>query len=274
MTTPEEHSSWLHFSDVDTSDAVDRHARFLELLAERMAERRQRSLQALDLHPGISFLDAGCGLGELAIEIADRVSPGRVVGIDVSQELIARAVTAATGANVDVQFLVGSITALPFEDRSFDVVRSERVFQHLTAGERVAAAAELLRVLRPGGRIQLVDPNHEQWSIAADDRRLARLPLEWMSNSVRTPASGILNPTLLHDAGATDIETEADAMSIRSFDEAIGGLGLEFLLDELVSSGQASQAEMDRLVQDLRIRDASGTFLATVVLYVVTGRRP
>jgi SAM-dependent methyltransferase len=273
MTSPDAPHGWLQFSTVDESGDVDAHARYLERLARWFAEARERSLESLDLRRGVSFLDAGCGLGELAISVSGRLAPGRVVGIDVSAELIARAVADAEVLDVGVEFMTGSVTALPFDDASFDVVRSERVFQHLTAGERSAAATELMRVLRPGGRVQLVDPDHGQWSVAATDRRLARLVAEWVSNSVRTPAAGILNAALLHDAGAVDIEIDADAVRIRGYEDWVALLGLEGMTDQLIADGLATASEIDAFQRDLRSRDESGTFIATVVTYIVTGRR-
>lgn len=274
MTAPESPRSGLQFSAVDESGAVDMHAHYLERLARQLAENREQSLGSLDLRPGVSFLDAGCGLGELAIDVAGRVAPGRVVGIDVSVELIARAVAAAEAADVGVEFLTGSVTALPFADGSFDVVRSERVFQHLTADERSTAATEVMRVLRPGGRVQLVDPDHGQWSVAANDRRLARLVTEWVASHVRTPAAGILNATFLQDAGAVDIAIEAVAFGIRRYDDWVALLGLEGMTDQLVAGKLATETEVMAFVGDLQAREASGTFIATVVTYIVTGRRP
>jgi SAM-dependent methyltransferase len=273
VTMPEDGRNRLAFDAVDESGAADDHARYLQRLARRFAEHRQQSLASLDVRPGIAFLDAGCGIGELALEVARRVTPGRVVGIDLSRELIARAVASAASAGVDVEFISGSVTALPFEDGSFDAVRSERVFQHLTADERATAAIEVMRVLRPGGRVQLVDPDHSQWSIAAADRRMARLTTDWVSNSVRTPAAGILNASLLHDAGARDIEIETDAVSTRSVDEWIAMLALWEMTDSLVESGRATQAEVDMFLEDVRSKDRNGTFVASVVTYTVTGRR-
>ena len=77
----------------------------------------------------------------------------------------ARRAAAAAGRDIDLR--VASAYQLPFPDQSFDVVRAERVFQHLA--EPDAALTEMLRVTRIGGQVMLVDPDHGQASVAVDD---------------------------------------------------------------------------------------------------------
>src|SRR5450756_3115698 len=110
-------------------------------LATVFADLREQALAELDLRPGKSLLDAGCGAGELAIAVAPRVQPGgSVVGVDLDAETISLVGAAADNAGAVVDFRVGDIRRLPCDDNEFDAVRSERVFQpvsytHLRAHE-------------------------------------------------------------------------------------------------------------------------------------------
>jgi SAM-dependent methyltransferase len=102
------------------------------------------------LHAGMDLLDVGCGPGTITLDLAKRVAPGRVVGVDRAAEVIAQA--AARGASIDtdrVSFVAGDAYALPFGGGSFDVVHAHQVLQHLT--DPVAALREMRRVMRPGG---------------------------------------------------------------------------------------------------------------------------
>jgi ubiquinone/menaquinone biosynthesis C-methylase UbiE len=119
---------------------------------------REKLLRLAHLGPGESVLDVGCGTGTLAIA-AKRVAgaAGRVHGIDASPEMIARAERKATKAGVEVVFQNALAQALPFPDAQFDAVLSTVMLHHLTRKVREQAAAEMRRVLKPGGRVLAVD---------------------------------------------------------------------------------------------------------------------
>src|SRR5215204_2774360 len=101
------------------------------------------------LRAGLDLLDVGCGPGTITVDLAAVVAPGRVVGIDVSDEPLAEARGLAERSGVPVTFEVGDVYALTEPDDSFDVVHAHQVLQHLT--DPVAALHEMTRVCRPGG---------------------------------------------------------------------------------------------------------------------------
>ncbi|MEV8253746.1 class I SAM-dependent methyltransferase [Rhodoglobus sp. NPDC076762] len=107
------------------------------------------------LESGLSLLDIGCGPGTITAEFAERLAPGRVVGLDAAPAAIVKA-SAITAANLS--FIVGDAYALPFDDNSFDLVHSHQTLQHL--GDPVAALAEMKRVAKPGGLIAVRDVDY------------------------------------------------------------------------------------------------------------------
>lgn len=122
-----------------------------ELQRERAAELERRVARLLAPLAGDErVLDAGCGTGALAYALAPRVA--EVVGVDSGSTLLE---TARESAPAGCTFLLGDVTALPFEYGSFDICGCLRVLHHVRRPELVVA--ELVRVLRPGGRLLLAD---------------------------------------------------------------------------------------------------------------------
>ena len=119
---------------------------------------RERILKLAQLRPGESVLDVGCGTGGLAIEAKRQVGPGGTVrAIDPSAEMIARATRKARKAGLDVEFANAPAQELPFADAEVDIVLSTLMFHHLGRRARAECAQEMKRVLKPGGRVLVVD---------------------------------------------------------------------------------------------------------------------
>jgi SAM-dependent methyltransferase len=98
----------------------------------------------------MSLLDCGCGPGSITLDFAEALAPGKVVGIDVDDETLARAQAALKERPLaNVRFEKGDIYQLPFEDGSFDAVWTSSIMQWLNNPR--GALKEIFRVLRPGG---------------------------------------------------------------------------------------------------------------------------
>ncbi|AYF96976.1 class I SAM-dependent methyltransferase [Protaetiibacter intestinalis] len=103
-----------------------------------------------ELRPGMSLLDVGAGPGTITVDLAELVAPGRVVGVDASEEVVAQARAHAAERGVtNVEFHVADAYALPYADGEFDVVHAHQVLQHL--GRPVEALVEFRRVVADGG---------------------------------------------------------------------------------------------------------------------------
>ena len=119
---------------------------------------REKMLRFAALQPGESVLDIGCGTGTLAIAAKRRVgAAGAVSGVDASSEMLARAEKKARRLWVEVSFKNGSAQSLPFSATQFDVVLSTMMLHHLPKSSRWEMAGEVRRVLKPGGRVLVID---------------------------------------------------------------------------------------------------------------------
>lgn len=114
----------------------------------------------LGLHPvrpGETVVDIGCGAGVDSILAARKVGPsGRVVGVDMTAEMVKKATANAVAAGVtNAEFHQGEADRLPVGDETADVVISNGVFNLCLDKPKVLA--EVFRLLRPGGRVQMAD---------------------------------------------------------------------------------------------------------------------
>ena len=109
------------------------------------------------IHPGETVLDVGCGAGMDLLLAAKRTGPeGHAIGVDMTEPMIERARKSAAEAGLHhVEVRQGDATALPVEDASVDLVSSNGVLNLVPEKER--GFGEIVRVLRPGGRLHLAD---------------------------------------------------------------------------------------------------------------------
>lgn len=154
----------------------------LELLAKR-----------LDMQDGEALLDLACGTGRLGGIIRERTPGVDLTGMDLSPDMIKMA-RGRIPEDAHTRWLEGSMEALPFDDASFDAVSCSSAF-HLLTDQR-KAMSEMVRVLRPGGRLCIVD-----WC-----RQYPQIQLiQWLARTVGRQYRRILMPdelsALMSDAG-------------------------------------------------------------------------
>jgi ubiquinone/menaquinone biosynthesis C-methylase UbiE len=132
---------------------------FTNLMTLGQAGRlRSKTVEHALLKPGEGVLDVGCGTGAVTLPAKKWVgTTGRAAGIDPSPEMIAVARKKAKRASLEIDFRVGVIESLPFPDNSFDAVTSSLMMHHLPRDLQERGIAEIYRVLKPGGRVLIVD---------------------------------------------------------------------------------------------------------------------
>ena len=222
------------------------------------------------LRPGLDLLDVGCGPGTITVDLAARVAPGRVVGLDVSADPLAEAQAAADRAGVTVSFEVGDVYALGAAADAFDVVHAHQVLQHLT--DPVAALREMARVCRPGGVIAVRDVDYGAFVTHPADEGLDR----WLDLYYRVarrnagePDAGRRLLSWAHAAGLRDVTATTSSWCYASPAERewwgnswAGRATSSAFADQAVAYGRATTAELEEIAAAwLRWRDADDGWL-------------
>jgi demethylmenaquinone methyltransferase/2-methoxy-6-polyprenyl-1,4-benzoquinol methylase/phosphoethanolamine N-methyltransferase len=150
----------VHHNTADTPETtgrVIRRARWYDLFSRKISFGRDKLIQLAAPVPGEKVLDVGCGTGTLTIAINARIASGEVHGIDASPEMIAVAIKKSAKANLDIDFQVALVEAIPFPDDSFDLVTSSLMLHHLPDDLKRTGLADIRRVMKPGGRFLAMD---------------------------------------------------------------------------------------------------------------------
>lgn len=260
--------------DIDSSGRSNRFVSYLDALRPlgAIGACKARSLEWLSLADGEVALDAGCGLGDDARSMGRRVGPGGLVwGIDTSAVMIEESIRRSEDVPVPVRFRVASVDATGFPDATFDAIRSDRVFQHLS--DPMAAARELVRVLKPGGRIAISDPDWGSLVIDGPDSAAMTAYLSFIARQPKNPWSGRRLYALLRAAGLSQIEVAADSLHFLDHPTFERATGTE-VLAAATAAGVISAQDAESLGADLRARHERGCFFASVTIFTLFGRKP
>ncbi len=244
-------------------------ADYLRRIAEWIAPIKARSFERMCITTGSRVLDVGSGPGIDTRALARIVGPGgRVTGVDIDAEMVAKASAASAAAGMDgyVDHHVVDAHRLPFDDGTFDAVRSDRVFQHVDEPDRLLS--EMIRVTRRGGRVVVGDADHTTISIDADD-----MALEWNMRQVRAfsfahGAIGRRLPRMFESAGLQDVEIDLIPMNLRDPELCRAAFNFDRVEAQALDGGM-EQHDIERWREVFQ----RPHFFATGVYFVVSGNR-
>jgi SAM-dependent methyltransferase len=250
-------------ADAEAQDA-GRLAFILDQMAARPAVQTLKTwaIEQLAPSPGETAVDVGSGTGEDVVTFAKLA--GRAVGVEPSAGLRAEAVRRAEGSGAE--FVDGDAAALPFEDESVDVLRCERVLQHVAGPADVVK--EMARVLRPGGRIALIDTDWATAIIHPADPGVLHRMVDYFLGQSANPYSGRRLRGLLAGAGL-EITGETASTWIESQEGARQGFVAMMHLNAL-QGGVITPTEAEAFARGLHDAADRGAFHMSLTMYAVS----
>jgi ubiquinone/menaquinone biosynthesis C-methylase UbiE len=266
-------NAWANPSIAGAADAVQM-ATFLEERSRYpdIQEVNQRLCDLVAAKPGERLLEVGSGSGVLCRLLAAHLQPnGCMVGIDISPEMaaMARKYALSKGISCGIAFKTSAAEALPYSDSCYDGAIAARLLLHVSNPD--AVIREMVRVVKPGGRILVMDWDFDTVAVDHPDREQTRRLLHWRSDHHggnnwsgrqlwrRLQEAGLQNLSVFPWVTVTHCESDGLTQSLwRAAQVACEG-------------GAISSAEQEAWVKELKNRLQAGTFFASIVYFIVKG---
>jgi len=247
-------------------EARGKHPRFETMMREY--------LDAMAIDSSRYVLDLGCGTGVVARTIARRPPfAGRVIGVDRSPHLVAAASRLAREEGSErVAFRTGDSHTLELRDMEFDAVVAHTLFSHLEDPRSVLT--EIVRVLRPGGKVGIFDGDYASMTFASDDPAAGKATDEMIINAIVTnPRVMRQMPQLLQEAGLR--LTAAFSYVVADIGRAdFWDTSVKSLIRLLPKAGAMTESQAEAWAAAMLARSEQGTFFGASNYYGFVAMKP
>lgn len=245
-------------SDVNDARSVERIYQSPEIVRQRV-----ETLKALNVRPGERILDAGCGPGLLAEQLARLTGPdGRVVAVDKSEVMLSLAKERCRELPW-IEFKEGSIERLDESDEVFDAAVITQVLLYIQNVPGVIE--ELHRVLAPGGRLALVETDWRSCVLNSDDFELTETMIKAWDDSVPSPNLPVRLTSLLRSCGfkATRVEP-IPVLNTSLVPDGYSSDMIRWFSRKAVDQGKVSEAQARQWLEDLHQKASRGDYFFCV----------
>jgi ubiquinone/menaquinone biosynthesis C-methylase UbiE len=229
-------------------------------------------LESANLEAGLNVVDYGCGPGGLSMELARRVGAnGQVLGLDLNADMVvlAHERVAREAPAADVRFEQIENDRIPLDDNTADCVICKSVLEYVT--DPAANIAEFARVVKPGGRVHVIDSDwHMLVAEPLDDDTLTAL-FGAANHAYRTPRIGRRLYGLMRAAGLVDIDVRVlAAPDTRGVRAPI----LLHMVGYAREAGTLAEDVLDAIEARIEAGLRDGRFLLILPQFVVSGILP
>lgn len=262
-------STFDRVDDVDSRGCVD----YLDAArrVSAIVEQKAWVTTALRLCAEDAVLDVGCGTGEDVVAMAlGNPGPRVTVGLDRSFAMTGEARRRARESG-RCRWIASDAADVPFADATFDACRCERLLMHVACPDDVVR--ELARVLRPGGRLALVEPDYETLVADTDEAGIGRrIKAHRIPSMARHPTIGRRLFRLAVTAGLREIDVRGWVVVGTTYGD-VQAAGAHQSARAAVAAGVVSAYEADAWLASLERNAAAASYFGSHTIYSVVGCR-
>jgi arsenite methyltransferase len=242
--------------------------------SDDVVRQREAVISAIAPTSAERGVDIGCGTGLLAVELGRALGPGgEVLGVDSSARMVESTRRRAAAEAVPVRASLGDATSLPIADGWADFAVATQVLEYVP--DVALALREAARVVRPGGRLLVLDTEWSSCVWEGDDRELVDRMLKAWRTHFAHPDLPRLLPQLLREAGFVDIRADGVPFTSLTLDEDGFSAGmLATIVSYLRSLPDVEHREVDRFAHDLRDRAERGAYYFSLTRSIFLASRP
>ena len=240
--------------------------------APEIENQRRVTLAALALQPGESVLDVGCGSGFLTAEIATAVGAnGSVVAMDKSEEMVAATRERCQAMN-QVAAQTGDVTALPMADQTYNAVTCTQVLLYVDQVEQ--ALHEMVRVLKPGGRLAVLETDWRGVVMASSYPEITAAVFRGWDQTVPSPNLPTRLLPLMGQAGLEGVTATAIPLLNSKYDPSTFSVSsLGWMTATARKQGTISEQEAEQWRGDLEALGKQGGYFFCVNRFLFVGRK-